>query len=535
MEATGKKTFVKGVAILGVAGLICKVIGALVRIPLYNMLGDGMQYYEAVYPYYSTLITISTAGLPTAISRMVAERVTLGDYLGARRVFRKAQFLLVCFGAVTAALMFFGADALARSTVGPGAAVSFRAMAPSLLIVSLLCSYRGYLQGMQRMAATAVTQLVEQIGKLVIGLYLAALWMPRGLEFGALGAVVGVTLSELIALSVICIMYASRAKTLLPPQSPSIPVGDQNVFRDLMLIAVPVTIGGSIVSLTGIVDASLIKRTLMEIGFSDAAASMRYVCLRSNVSTIINMPAVLTVALAMGLVPAISAARTRRDKREMDVISNMGIKISMLIGMPCTVGLFVLARQSLDLLYNIDPVRLSIATSLMQTSSFCVLFLSLAQGLTGILQGLGKQNQPVINLAIGGVCKVIVMVLLLRNPAIEIQGAAISNVVCYAVAGILDMICLVRYTKLKVDVSGAILKPAVAALAMGAAAYFANVFFSLRIIGRHGDSISTALSIAVAAIVYVFLILLFRVFSEEELKLIPGGRLLCRLLYGGKS
>ena len=533
MEAKNEKVFIRGIAVLSVAGLLCKIIGALFRIPLYNLLGDGMQYYEAVYPYYATLITISTAGLPTAISRMVSERVTVGDFIGAKKVFRRAQLLLAGFGFVTMSLMFLFADRLAVSTVGIGAAVSFRAMAPSLLIVSLLCSYRGYLQGMQRMLGTAVTQLVEQVGKLVIGLTCASLWVRYGLPYGALGAVVGVTGSELLALLVIMWIYRRNRAVLQPSLRQSVPVQGTGIIRDLMRIAIPVTIGGSIVSLTGIVDASLIKRMLMATGLSDAEAGMRYVCLRTNVSTIINMPAVLTVALAMGLVPAISAARTRQDRREVDMISNMGIKISMLIGLPCSVGLLVLARQSLDLLYNIDETRLTIAASLMRTSAISVLFLSLVQGLTGILQGLGKQNAPVINLAIGGACKVIVMILLMRIPAVGIQGAAISNVVCYLVAGVLDLICLIRSTHLKVDLAGSVWKPALASAVMGAAAYGVCALLERALRFRHGDSLATILAIGTAAAIYAAMLLVLRVFSAEEVKLIPGGSRLARL-FGGK-
>ena len=214
MAKSDKKSFVKGAVILGIAGLICKVIGAFFRIPLYNMLGDGMQYYEAVYPYYSTLLVISSAGLPTAISRMVAERTALGDIAGAKRVFRKSQILLSIIGVVTTALMYFGADTLARMTVGPLAAPSFRAMAPALLIVSVMCSYRGYLQGLQQMTGTAMSQLAEQAGKLAIGLFLAARWMPRGLEYGAMGAVAGVTISELLALIVVGGFYLFRKRDL---------------------------------------------------------------------------------------------------------------------------------------------------------------------------------------------------------------------------------------------------------------------------------------------------------------------------------
>ena len=532
MEKTNKKSFVIGALILGAAGLICKIIGAFFRIPLYNMLGDGMQYYEAVYPYYSTLLVISSAGLPTAISRMVAERVTLGDFAGAKQVFRKAQRLLLGIGAVTTALMFFGADALAASTVGAGAAMSFRAMSPALLIVSLMCAYRGYLQGVQMMTGTAVSQLIEQAGKLAIGLFLAARWMPRGLAYGAMGAVVGVTVSEFLALLAIIGFYLRRRKEFLPTTCVAGVESGKGVIGGLLSIAIPVTIGASIMPLTGIVDASMIKRTLMEIGFSEAAASMRYVCLRSNVTNIINMPAVLTTALAMSLVPAISASRARNDAAGIHTASSMGIKLAMFIGLPCTVGLFALGGPAIDLLYTIDPERLSIASALMRTSSIGVVFLSLVQTLTGILQGAGKQNVPVINLAIGGVVKVVIMMTLMRNPNIEIQGAAISTVACYAVAGILDLIFLIRYTKLRVDVRNTFIKPLIASLVMGAAAYFSYQFFFNRI---PSNTVATLGAIVVGVILYLACTMLSGMFSTQDLQFIPGGNKLARLLHERKS
>jgi len=312
MAKNDKKTFVKGAFILGAAGLICKLIGAFFRIPLYNMLGDGMQYYEAVYPYYSTLIVISTAGLPTAISRMVAERVTVGDISGAKRVFRKSQILLSIIGAVSAALMYVGADFLARTTVGALAAPSFRVMAPALLIASLMCSYRGYLQGLQKMTGTAMSQLAEQSGKLAFGLFLAAKWMPRGLEYGAMGAVAGVTIAELLALIVVGGFYLFRKRDVELGQAAQLePANDKGIFRSLLAIAIPVTIGASIMPITGIVDATLIKSTLLSIGFDEVSASMRYVALRSNVINIINMPAALTIAAASGLRPTPTSTALR--------------------------------------------------------------------------------------------------------------------------------------------------------------------------------------------------------------------------------
>ena len=530
MAKNDKKSFVKGAFILGAAGLICKVIGAFFRIPLYNMLGDGMQYYEAVYPYYSTLLVISSAGLPTAISRMVAERAAVGDMLGARRVFRKSQVLLFIIGAATTALMFFGADFLARTTVGPLAAPSFRVMSPALLIVSLMCSYRGYLQGLQHMTGTAMSQLAEQAGKLAIGLYLAARWMPRGLEFGAMGAVAGVTISELIALLVVGAFYLFRKRDFELAQQTATgeTISDKGIIRGLLSIAIPVTIGASIMPITGIADASLIKRTLLDIGFSEAAASMRYVALRSNVTNIINMPAVLTIALAMSLVPAISAARTAKDQKAIHTVSAMGIKLAMFIGIPCAVGLFALSAPVIDLLYNIDPERLAIASSLMRTSAIGVIFLSLVQTLTGILQGAGKQHIPVINLLIGGVVKVVLMLTLMRNPQIEIQGAAISTTACYTVAGILDAIYLIRYTKLKLNVLDTFIKPLVAALIMGGSAYFTYTLIHQQI---PSNTIATAGAIFVGVALYLICALWMRMFSEEDLAFIPGGSILLKIQY----
>ncbi len=527
MSKNEKKSFVKGAFILGAAGLICKVIGAFFRIPLYNMLGDGMQYYEAVYPYYSTLLVISSAGLPTAISRMVAERAALGDMIGAKRVFHKSQMLLSIIGVVTTALMYFGADFLARSTVGPLAAPSFRMMAPALLIVSLMCSYRGYLQGLQQMTGTAMSQLAEQAGKLAIGLYLAAKWMPRGLEYGAMGAVAGVTISELLALIVVGAFYLFRKRDIELLQTPQTEhTSDKGIINGLLAIAIPVTIGASIMPIMGMVDASMITKTLVSIGFTEAEAAMRFVALRSNVTNIINMPAVLTIALAMSLVPAISAARTANDQKAIHTVSAMGIKLAMFIGIPCAVGLFALSAPAIDLLYKIDDQRLAIASALMRTSAIGVIFLSLVQTLTGILQGAGKQHIPVINLFIGGVVKVVLMLTLMRNPAIEIQGAAISTTACYIVAGVLDAIYLIRFTKLKLNVMNTFIKPIVAALVMGGAAYFS---YGLVYEKLASNTIATAVAIFIGVVLYMAGILWMRMFSEEDLAFIPGGSILAKL------
>ena len=207
----------------------------------------------------------------------------------------------------------------------------------------------------------------------------------------------------------------------------------------------------------------------------------------------------------------------------------MGIKLAMFIGIPCAVGLFALSAPVIDLLYSIDAQRLEIASALMRTSAIGVIFLSLVQTLTGILQGVGKQHIPVINLFIGGIVKVVLMLTLMHNPHIEIQGAAISTAACYTVAGILDAIYLIRYTKLKLNVLDTFIKPLVAALIMGGAAYFSYAFVYSKI---HSNAVATAGAIVVGAGLYLICVLWMRMFSEEDLAFIPGGSILARLQFG---
>jgi stage V sporulation protein B len=206
----------------------------------------------------------------------------------------------------------------------------------------------------------------------------------------------------------------------------------------------------------------------------------------------------------------------------------MGIKIAMFIGLPCAVGLFVLSAPVIDFLYNIDAERLIIAAKLMRTMAVAIVFLSLVQTLTGILQGVGKQHIPVINLFIGGVVKVVLMIVLVSNPKIEIQGAALSTAACYTVTGVLDAIYLIRYTKLKLNVLDTFIKPLVAALIMGGVAYLS---YNLIISKIASNGIATLGAILAAAFVYLFFVLWMRMFSEEDLALIPGGRILKKLQF----
>lgn len=524
------KGFVAGAAILAAAGLIVKIIGAFFRIPLANTIGSvGMCYYEVAYPYYSGLLVVSTAGFPTAISKMVSERASLGDYSGAKDVFRTALLMLAVVGLFTGALMFLASSSLASLSTFTEATLCFKALSPALFLVSIMCAYRGYLQGMQMMTGTAVSQVAEQVVKLAAGLFLANKMLPRGPEYAAMGALIGVSISELIGLIVIMIFYISK-RDILEGQieyQQDVRKSERSVLSSqLVRIALPITIGASVSPLAGMVDSAMIGRILKTLGFAEDAAKTAFSLLRTNVSTLTNMPGVLTIALAMSLVPAISAAMARKDVKSVRMQIQLGLKMALLIGLPCAAGLFLLGEPILALLYpSLDETKLLIAADLLRTASVGVIFLSLVQSMTGAIQGLGKPNVPVFNLFIGFILKVISLVVLMRIPRINIQGAAVSTVVLYAFAGITDVIYAVRITKLRVKLFDVLLKPVLCTGAMGAAVHFSYGFLQ-----NHGI-LGLAAAILLGVMVYFLFCVLLRVFNEYELVQIPGGRRLARILF----
>ncbi|MBQ4448566.1 MAG: polysaccharide biosynthesis C-terminal domain-containing protein [Clostridia bacterium] len=562
-----KKSFIKGAAILGAAGLIVKIIGAFYRIPLTNILQrggyDGMVYYATAYPYYSWLLVISSAGFPTAISKLVSERVAVGDKKGATAVFKTAFRLLCIIGVITTALLFLGSGLIAKLADVPAANLSLMALAPSLFFVSIMCAYRGYLQGMQMMTGTALSQITEQVGKLIASYTLAILFVklyPGRPELWAMGTLIGISISEVLGLIVIWLIY-KKSRRQLPSYKLEDMVISKKTFRNvglsLLTIAVPITLGASIMPITGIADTIFIKRLLqagyLARGFSNEVVSgmaeTGFVSLRSYVTPLINMPAVLTLALSMSLVPAIAPMRAARDRRGIRKVGTTGLKLAMLIGAPCAVGLFLIGAPVMALLYT--KVRAStdywaikgfipqilamapgkevsvytLAGGIMQISAIGVLFLSLVQTLTGVIQGMGKQNVPVMFLLAGGIVKVVSMVVLMKFTKLGILGAAISTVLCYVVAGIGDTAYVIGHADIKLDWIDVFVKPLGSALVMGVFVYLVyNLVYKM---GHPTAAVFAALFAGVA--VYAACLWIVKAFNKDDLSFMPARRKLAKI------
>lgn len=590
MERT-KTSFIKGAAILGIAGLIVKIIGAVYRIPLTNILQqngyDGMLFYETAYPYYSWLLVISSAGFPTAISKLVAERVAVNDRRGAKDVFKTAMRLLIIIGLITMLLLFFGAPLIAKLGNVEGASYSLRALAPALFIVSIMCAYRGYLQGLQMMTGTAISQITEQVGKLIMGYSLAILFVrlyPTRPELWAMGTLIGISISELLALIVIYLFYRKK-RSYISIDSVEKRTRPKSSFRELswrlLAIAVPITIGASIMPITAIADSIFIKRILtesysnlwciptnvLETGNALASSALKsisnviamlpekmagdsFVALRSYVTPLINMPAVLTLALSMSLVPAISERMAENDAKAVRKAGATGMKLAMIIGAPCAAGLFVVGAPIIAMLFtkvgaSTDNYSISgfiseimamqsggdvvssytLAGGIMQIAAIGVLFLSLVQTMTGVVQGMGRQRIPVYFLIVGGALKVALMIILMKYTSLGILGAALSTVVCYAVAGIGDTIYAAVKAGIRVRWFDTFGKPIFSAGIMGVAVYFAYEY----IYSLGHPTLATIGSICIGVVVYAALMWLLKAFNKNDMEFMPGGKRLAKL------
>lgn len=526
-----KKTFFKGAVILGVAGIIVKIFGAFFRIPLANIIGDtGMGYYQTAYPIYVLLLTLSTSGIPTAIARLVSERTAVGNHREAYRVFKLSFFLLLALGVATSLLLFLGAPSLVNLMKGETEAIyAMRAIAPALLFVPIMAAFRGYFQGLQDMTPTAFSQVMEQLFRVVCGLALALLLLPYGLRYAAAGATSGAAIGAVCGLVAIAIVFLKKRKGIMQRCAESVPGESEpagRILSRIIIIAVPVTVGAAIMPIMSNIDLLIVVRRLVESGYTSAEANSLYGQLSGFATPLINLPQVLTQSIGMSLVPAIAAAHRSGDMEFLRYNTSFGIRTAMLIGMPCSVGLIVLARPIMLLLYPTQQASALNAADSLVILSFGVIFLSLVQTLTGILQGVGKQMIPVINLAFGAAVKIAVTYVLTGIPEINVRGAAAGTTAAYLTATVLNLIAVRKYTGSRPDLSLTYAKPVVSAAAMGAVVWI--VYHAVS--SMAGNVISTLLSVFCGVIVYAFLILKLKGITREEIERLPKGSKIAEIL-----
>ncbi len=526
-----KETFMQGVITLIFSQVLIKVLGLVYTLYLTNREGFGDKgngIVAAGYQIYAMLLTISSIGVPNAISKLVSERVAIGDHKGAHRVFKIAFATFALIGLVGSLLLFLGANMIANYWLQiPEAEMTLVALSPAIFFVAISSVMRGYFNGRQNIKATARSQTIEQIFKTALTIILVeivAILSNISTEWMAGGATLATTLATMSGFGYLYLFYKTRSKEIATEIKSTVNYKYERVrtiIKKILIVSVPIALTAIMSSLNKNIDSFTVVRSLKQFMPEDMAIT-QYGILGGKVDTLTSLPLSINVAFSTALVPAISAAKARKDKKTISQKTSFSLLVSMLIGLPCTIGMCIFAGPILQLLFP----NASSGTTILQISSWTIIFTILDQTINGALQGYGKLKIPVISLGCGVIAKSILNLILVPIPAIGINGAAIGSVVCHLVAFAIAIVSLMKNIKLDLTFSKFVVKPVIATIMMGICSYYSYLALSGIIVKK----MATILAIALAVIVYGLAIVALKVFSKEELSLLPAGEKLCKVL-----
>ena len=506
--------FVSGTLILTLSGFVVKAIGSINWIILSRILGgEGIGIYQMAFPIYLLALDVSSAGHPIAISIITAEKVAKQDYLGAQRIFRVSLSMLCTTALFLSILMFFGAEFLIDEQIirESRAYYSLIALAPAIFFTTVIAGYRGYLQGWQQMTPTALSQIVEQLVRVVVMLGFAALLLPYGLDYAAGGASLGAGAGGLAAWLVL-IYYYYKLKRSLPSDGPVYPKEDiRHILKRLVVLAVPISLSSIMLPVVSNLDLLIVPRRLEVAGYATAQATELFGYLTGMSVPLINLATILTAAMAMSLVPAISHSFTLKNFDEIYERTASAMRISFLVTIPFSVMLYVMAEPVVTFIYNAPA-----ATDATRAVAIAICFLGLHQITTAILQGLKKPKIPVINMAVACVAKVACNWFLVAIPAFGITGASYATVADIGVAAALNLFFIYRHTGYIIH-ANIIVKNVVSAAIMGVIMYFVYDFLYLHI----GLFLSLFLTCLLGSAIYIGLMVLTSGVTREDAAKMP--------------
>ena len=525
MAENKKQSFFGGAAILAIGIALVKVIGAVFAIPLFNILGDaGAADFNNAYNIYSTLLMISTAGLPVALSKMVSEANTLGREHQAQRVFAVSFRAFVVLGAASFIVMWFGNGLCAGLLHNPNAAYGIRVLAPAVICVGCLSAFRGYAQGSFRMTPTAVSQIIEALCKLVVGLAVAAWLMKRGMSesVAAAGAIAGVTTGTIVALVYMGLDYLHHH---VRPRTADRPAPDGKILRRLIAIAVPITLSSSMVSIITLIDTSLVQGQLQNALHYSLAETRHLYGTYSAVMKLYNLPASLMVALTASVIPTLSSSLAARDRAGTRRVINASLRVTALIAFPMGLGLWALAEPITRLCYPRYDVKLG--GELLAVLGIASLFVCMTLISNSILQAHNAVKVPILSMFLGGLVKIVLNYNLAAIPSVNIHAAPIGTLVCFAISTAVNLFFVWLIVKEKPSYFALFTKPLGASLAMALVTKGVYALLHLRVAS---NLVCVGVSVAAAVVLYAVLVVVLRIATADDLKLLPKGEKLAKLL-----
>lgn len=505
----------KGALILMIANLLVKLIGAGFKIPLTYVLGkEGMGLFSSSYQMYAWMFVIATAGFPVAISRMVAESRARGNISESKKIFRCSILLMTIIGIIGSAILYFGAETFTEFMMNRDAKLGIESIAPALLFVGIMSAFRGYFQGRQDMMPTAVSEVVEALGKLIFGFLLAVWLMPRGLSYGSAGAVFGVTVGAFGGMAVIGTIYIvkSRRNNESPLADFGNPRSVGSIIGELAKIAIPITIGASVFSLTSVIDMIMIMRRLQEgAGFSYEQALGLWGSYSGYANPVFNMPPSIITPIGISIVPAVAAAMASGDKIFARRITGTAVKVTTLFALPAAIGVSVLAGPILLFLFQDNFAEQSLTLL-----ALVIVFVSLVMVTNSTLQAIGKEYVPVVNMLIGGAIKIIVNYILVGIPEININGAPIGSMLCYIVILALNIRSIKSAMGVRFGIVPTVVKPLLSSVVMGVVAVVVYNYAQVL-----GNRIGVIVAILSAGAVYLGVLFILGAVTEEDMQMLP--------------
>lgn len=563
MSQTPKKqNFLHGATLLAAATIIVKIIGAVYKIPLQAILGKiGYSYFSSAYDIYTLLLLISTAGLPVAMSRMISQATSLNDSDQTRRVYNTSRAIFLGLGAVSTALMMLFCRELAASQEQPDAWLAIFCLAPCAFLMGIMSTYRGFFQGQGNMIPTSLSQVIEAVFKMAVGLIGAVVILQLGgtIPMAAAGAMLGVTVSCVV--SVIYLLYVFRKQSTPEFLTLRQPNFHGETAKKLLAIAVPITIGAAGLQLLIVAETSLYMNRLVKLLDSGAMGGELVEALRLEVlaeaqkagevltteqlhsriaasmkgiynfsQTIYNLPNSLITPITISIIPAITASLTLGDNKGARATSESASRITGLLSLPCAVGLIVLSKPIMSLLGGYTGVQLDFAATLLSLLGVSVFMRAVVLFTNALMQANGHANIPVINMLASGVVRMALVFVLTGNPAIGLLAVPALTALGNLATAVLNLICMVKVVPQKSAIASNLLRPLLPALLMGAAT-FASWKLILAVLGEDCSRIiQVGGPMVVAAAVYFVSAAWLKSITREDCLLLPKGDKIAKLL-----
>ncbi len=527
--ANGKNGgFIGGALLLSVSAVICKAVGLLFKLPLIRYVGvGGMSYFTAAYHVFLLFGALTNAGLPVALSVMISRSIGCGTRKNTLRIFRTAFALFVFIGAVGTLVLSLCAEKYSSAIGLPSAASSVRAIAPSLLFAAVASAFCGFFQGHEIMAPSAITQLIQSLGKLAFGVGFAYLALHSGAADDAVAAasVFGVTLGVVVSAVFACLRYVAFV-ACVPKQGRS---GEtpprKDILTSLGAIALPITLGAAITSLTSLADTAFITNGLVGAGYAEDVARAVYGSYTNLAVPLFNLVPAVISPVGTALVPSLTSAVMRKDEEMQKRSADSALRFCIGLALPAAMGMSAFAEPILSIVFSHEAEAVAVAAPLLSLLSISALFCCLITVTNAVLQSYGKQILPILSMLFGAAVKISAEYILLASP-VGVFGAPISTFLCSVTVVVSNAVFIARHTPIRVGT-----RVLWRALAAAAPSVFAATLLHLYLSGRSvAVDFALLLSVALAALSYLVLSFKFGVFSLSDVETLPHGESFANVL-----